>query len=171
MSVWEHYGREEAAWDCEQLGGRHFIIQLSSTPGVLCQSTDIQPLEKLSCLLESITRREPSVYPGEVIPKTAVWPVRADTRFPLTPVKMKESCGIVGMSPSLSLPHQSPPIQGTYPGKKLLPHVLPPTSRAVQSSVAGNSSCCSVMLKAEEYYAKIFMHKGKDLIVKEFIMA
>lgn len=58
-----------------------------------------------------------------------------------------------------------------YPGRKILPPLLPPTSRAVQSNVAGNSSCCSVMLKAEKYYVKIFMNKGKCLILKEFIMA
>lgn len=27
------------------------------------------------------------------------------------------------------------------------------------------------MLKADKYYAKVFMHKGKDLILKELIMA
>lgn len=42
--------------------------------------------------------------------------VGADMRFPLTPVKMKESCGMVGMSSALSHPEWSPPVQGIQAG-------------------------------------------------------
>lgn len=43
--------------------------------------------------------------------------VGTDTRFPLSPVKLKESCGMMGMSLALSHPEQSPPIQGIQVGR------------------------------------------------------
>lgn len=116
------------------------------------------------------TRRKLLVSPGELIPKTAVWPVRAQTwGFLRLQSRWRKAVG--WWACHLHCPTQSGHLPSKVSRQEAPPHLLPPTSRALQSRVAGNSSCCSVMLKAEKYYAKIFTHKGKGLILKEFIMA
>lgn len=114
------------------------------------------------------TRRKPLVYPGELNPKTPVWSVWAwrpgfcwlQSSWRIYP--HRKAVGRWARSSPFHDGHLPP----TVAHRELHPHLLP-TSGAVWSSAAGNSSCCSVMLKAEKYNVKIFMHKGKGLILKE----
>lgn len=172
MSVLEHYFREEVAWDCGQTCIRHFIIQLSSTA-----EPQYQPAEKVSWIVATCWRKrawecahqeETSGLPRRIKPEDcSVIAVGTEIRFPLIPVKLKdlpaeEGDGTVSISSPFPHPQGLPLSRHIDYGASFPPL---PMSRAIQSQVAGNSTCCSTMLKAEIYF-EIFMHKGQGLVLK-----
>lgn len=181
MPVLEHYFREEAGWGCGQPWIRHSspsspVPQDPSTNQLTPNQWKNFPESRLLAgerEHESTHQEEISGLSRRIKPQDCrVIRVGTETRFPLTPVKPKDSSaqgsgGTVGLFSPFPHPQRLPPSWGTEEGA---PSPLLPTSGAVQSGVAGKSSCCSVMLKAEKYHVKIFRREGRGLILKECII-
>lgn len=174
MSVLEHSISEMKQH--ATVDGHGSGISSSSSSGPRDQLADTQPVEKVSWIGSAFWRKraqecppgaKPLVYPGELNLKSAAWSTwarRLGFCWLQSSWRIYLHWKVVGWwGMSSPFPHLNGRLPPEVPSREVLP-CLRPTSRAVQSGVAGNSCCCSVMLKAEKYDVKIFMHKGKSLI-------